>query len=150
MILPLWRRSLRVQSRQLSGLLHFAVPERLKDFEDFAPSRKGTAIVALVLIHGLHEGNLIIRVFTLAGGRVDLAAAFAVFPRFGGIFLADVLAALQGHGDAALAAFDLFAIRSGVLAHRRRPHKNRHGRVSRPSWGAKSRKHAISALLLLA
>src|SRR5262249_4412613 len=74
-----------------------AVAEGAKDFEHLAPGRERPAIVALVLIHGLHELNFVIAVIAFAGGGVDLASAFALL---GAAILAG--AAVDGHGNGPL------------------------------------------------
>jgi hypothetical protein len=53
-----------------------AITKVLQDLQDFTPGRKLAAAAALVEIHRLHELDLLVRVVTFAGRRVNLAAAF--------------------------------------------------------------------------
>jgi hypothetical protein len=52
----------------------------MEHFEDFAPGGKGTAIIAFVLIDGLHEGDFFIRIIALARRRIDLTAPLPLMP----------------------------------------------------------------------
>src|SRR5262249_11122042 len=73
------------------------VTERAEHFEHLAPGGEGTAIGPLVLIHRLHEDDFFFGVVLLAGGGIDLPAAFPLLPA--------VLpgAAFHGHGNVAFA-----------------------------------------------
>src|SRR5262245_55530245 len=67
------------QSRQGGGLLGAAIAQGAQHFQHLAPGRERTPIGTLVQIHRLHELDLLLRVLLLAGSRIDLAAAFALF-----------------------------------------------------------------------
>src|SRR5262245_281695 len=86
------------QARQGGCRFDATIAEGPQYFEDLAPGREGAAVGALVEVHRLHEGDLLIGVVAFAGGRIDLPATFAL--------LATVLAAapLDRHRDVALAA----------------------------------------------
>src|SRR3954471_3839093 len=94
------RRQGRLQAGHGAGLGDLAIAEGAQHLQHLAPGRERPAVVALVLVHRLHEGDFLVVVVALAGGRVDLAAALAL--------LAAVLAAaaIDRDGDALLAAVD--------------------------------------------
>src|SRR5262245_42949092 len=127
--LALWRRSARGKAWQTRRRGDLAVAESCEHLQDLAPGRERAAVVALILVHRLHERDFLVRVIALAGGWVDLPAALAG----PALFRRVRLAALHCNGDVPFAAIGLFAIRSSVLAHRRRPHKSGTGLNSRPS-----------------
>src|SRR5690242_4542385 len=62
------------------GVGDLPVAQRVKDFEDLAPGGERPAVEAFVLVHGPHEIDLVVGVVALAGGGVDLPAAFALLP----------------------------------------------------------------------
>src|SRR5437660_7338825 len=90
------RERLRVP-RKCGRLCHPPITQSPKHFQNFAPCRERPAIVALILIHGLHEGDFLFVVIALAGGRIHLTTPFAA------TFLG--FAAVEGDRDAPLAAF---------------------------------------------
>ena len=61
--------------------------QRIQHFQRFAPGREGSAIVALVLVHRLHEFDFVVVVIALAGRRIDLATAFS--PQLPAVFVRD-------------------------------------------------------------
>src|SRR5713101_2601520 len=62
--------------------LDLAIAQGKEDFEHFAPGWKGPAIGAFVLVHRLHEGDLIVVVIAFASSRIDLTTAFALMAAF--------------------------------------------------------------------
>src|SRR5215471_6009999 len=89
-------RQRRRQARHLRRLGNAAISEGPQHFEYLAPGWEGPAVLAFVLVHRLHELNLIGAVIALAGGRIDLPPPFALLGP--SIFAA---AALDGHRDTA-------------------------------------------------
>src|SRR5262245_4974772 len=85
------------QPRHGGRLGDLAVAQGAQDFEDFAPGGERPAVVALVLVHRLHEEDLFVAVIAFTGGGVNLPPAFAL--------LSPVLAAapLDRHGNRLLA-----------------------------------------------
>src|SRR5262249_6624327 len=85
------RRGGRRQAGHGGTLGDLAVAQGAEHFEHLAPGGERPPVVALVLVHRLHEDDFLVAVVALAGGGVDLPAAFAA--------LAPVLAAAAIHGD---------------------------------------------------
>src|SRR5713101_1102388 len=75
--LALRRRGTRRKAWQISRFGDLSIAQSCEDFQHFAPCGERSAVIALVLVPRLHEGNFVIRVVALAGGGVDLASTFA-------------------------------------------------------------------------
>src|SRR5262249_59455447 len=65
-----------IDSMDRSRFGDLAIPQSAEDFQDFAPGREGTAVGALIEVHRSHELDFVVRVIALAGGGIDLPAAF--------------------------------------------------------------------------
>src|SRR5947209_9483769 len=94
------RRGVARQGRRLRDL---AVAQRPQHLQHLAPGRERPAVVALVLVHRLHEDDLVVGVVALAGGRVDLPAALAL-RLLAALAALGLAAAVERHRDDALAA----------------------------------------------
>src|SRR5262249_27353002 len=103
------RRHRVAQARHDRRLRHAAIAQRPKHFQHLAPGRERPAIVALVLVHRLHEIDLFAAVVALAGRRVDLTAPLSLRPA---VFAAT---AFEGDGDVSLAAIVGAPVRDAVL-----------------------------------
>ena len=80
------------EARHLRLLGNLAISQRAHHLQHFAPGRERPAVFALVLVHRLHELDLVVGVIALAGRRIDLATAFP-------LFIAPFLAAAAFQGD---------------------------------------------------
>src|SRR4051812_2518520 len=100
------RRQGRLQAGHGAGLGDLAIAEGAQHLQHLAPGRERPAVVALVLVHRLHEDDFLVVVVPFAGGRVDLPAALALLPA---VLTA---AALDGHGNAAFAAVSATTVRA--------------------------------------
>ena len=75
-----------------SGEFGFDITEATDDFENLAPCRKHATTLAFVIVHRLHELDLVARVIAFAGRRVDQTAAFNLGAARGrSTFFTDVL-----------------------------------------------------------
>src|SRR5262249_38381863 len=93
-----WNR-LGAQPGQRGLRSDLAITQGTQHFQNLAPGRERPAVVALVLIHRLHEGDLLVGVVAFTGGGVDLPAPLA-----GATLLRAVgLAAFDRHRNVALA-----------------------------------------------
>src|SRR5687767_8926190 len=123
---PAWRFRAAISSARLrrrhgvaeaghgAGLGDFAVTHGPKHFEHFAPGRERAAIVALVLVHRLHEVDFVVVVVALAGGRIDLPAALALIAA---VFAAAALESDRDRAFAAVVAALIGDAEVGIVAH---------------------------------
>src|SRR5262249_10814113 len=93
------RRQGRAKAGKLCRLGDLAIAQGAQHPEHLAPGREGPAILAPCMIPRLHEVEFLVTIVARAGRGIDLAAALPLLPS---ILAA---AALDGHRNAALAAF---------------------------------------------
>ena len=63
------------------GLGDFSIAETHQNFKDFTPGGEGSAVVLLVLLHGVHEYQFFVCVFRLACSRMGFLRSIASPPR---------------------------------------------------------------------
>lgn len=93
--------------------LDLAIPQTANHFQDFAPGREWSAAAALVGIHGIHEFDFVVRIVTLASGRINFAstlgfAAWVAGAAFDTIWRRSLRREAAAVGNAAALAQTLF------------------------------------------